>query len=231
MSGILPAKRNSVKILLLCSYDRDTLGIVKKLSYRIIRDYGSEDYEWSGRIIPIIARNVQVYHTESGSQHYCILSQQYKDKWSLTIFKNTAILDRIQCGKAEYDQLLERTREIAIASEGKYVEMKATFKIIELSKWSDIIFIVKIIPATRGGELIELTMIVCKYLFQRDKNVNKVVVFKKKRIELSWMAKEMIELGKIRSHQFGDFEELWELTRKELAVLIKSKGFEMVPIR
>jgi len=194
MSGILPAKGNSAKILLLRSYDRDTLGIVKRLSNRIIRDYGSEDYEWSGRIIPIIARNVQVYHTESGSQHYCILSQQYKDKWSLTIFKNRAILDRIQCDKAEYDQLLERTREIAIASEGKYVEMKATFKIIELSKWSDIIFI-------------------------------------EKRIELSWMAKEMIELGKIRSHQFGDFEELWELTRKELAVLIKSKGFEMVPIR
>lgn len=231
MSQIIPRKKDSIKILLLCSYDKDTLKIVRKLSDKIIRDYGSEDYEWSGRIIPVIAKNVRVYHTESGAHHYCIFSQQYKDKWSLTVFKNRTILDRMQCTTADYENLLKRVKKIVIGSKGKYVEMKATLKIIELSKWSDIIFIIKIIPFTRGGELIELTMIVCKHLFQHDKTVNKVVLFKKKIIELSWMAKEMIELGKIRSHQFKDFKELWELAKKELEVLMESKGFEMIPIR
>ena len=230
MSQVIPRKKSSIKILLLCSYDGNTLGIVRKLSDKIIRDYGSEDYEWSGRIIPIIARNVRVYHTESGSQHYCIISQQYKDKWSLTVFRNTTILDRMQCSKAEYEHLLRMVEKTVIDSKGEYTEMKATLKVIELSKWSDIIFIIKVIPFTRGGELIELTMIVCKHLFQRDKTVNKVVLFKKKRVELSWMAKEMIELGKIRSHQFEDFEGLWELAKKELEVLIVSKRFEMIPI-
>ena len=230
MSQVIPRKKSSIKILLLCSYDGETLRIVKKLSDRIIRDYGSEDYEWSGRMIPIIARNVRVYHTESGSEHYCIFSQQYKDKWSLTVFKNTTILDRMQCNNAEYEGLLETAEKIVIDSRGKLVEMKATLKVIELSKWSDIILIVKVKRLTRGGELIELTMIVCKHLFQRDKTVNKVVLFKKKGIELSWMAREMIELGKIRSHQFKDFEGLWETTRKELEVLIKSKKFGMIPI-
>lgn len=137
----------------------------------------------------------------------------------------------MQCTTADYENLLKRVKKIVIGSKGKYIEMKATLKIIELSKWSDIIFIIKIIPFTRGGELIELTMIVCKHLFQHDKTVNKVVLFKKKIIELSWMAKEMIELGKIRSHQFKDFKELWELAKKELEVLMESKGFEMIPIR
>jgi len=230
MSQIIPRKKDSIKVLLLCSYDSETLKIVKKLSDKIIRNYGSEDYEWSGRIIPILARNVSVFHTKSGSQNYCIFSQQYKDKWSLTVFKNTKILDRIQCTKVDYENLLKRVKELVVGSKGEYIEMKATPKIIELCKWSDIIFIIKIIPFTKGGELIELTMIVCKYLFQGDKTVNKVVLFKKRRIGLSWMAKEMIELGKIRSHQFEDFEELWKLARKELEVLIESKGFEMIPI-
>lgn len=230
MSQVIPRKKDSIKILLLCSYDSETLKIVKKLSDKIIRNYGSEDYEWSGRIIPILARNVSVFHTKSGSQNYCIFSQQYKDKWSLTVFKNTKILDRMQCTKVDYENLLKRVKELLVGSKCEYIEMKATPKIIELCKWSDIIFIIKIIPFTKGGELIELTMIVCKYLFQGDKTVNKVVLFKKRRIDLSWMAKEMIELGKIRSHQFEDFEELWKLARKELEALIESKGFEMIPI-
>jgi hypothetical protein len=230
MSQIIPKKKNSIKILLLCSYDSDTLRIVRKLSDKIIKNYGSEDYEWSGRIIPIIAKNVRVYHTESYSHHYCIFSQQYKDKWSLTVFKNTVILDRIQCTEAEHENLLREVQKTAIYSKGKYREMKATPKIIELCKWSDIIFIIKILPLTRGGELIELTMIVCKHLFQRDKTVNKVVLFKKRGVKLSWMAKEMIDLGKIRSHTFNDFEKLWEFTEKELELLIKNKGFQAIPL-
>lgn len=229
MSQIIPSKKDSIKILFLCSYDRHTLQIVKKLSDRIIRDYGSEDYEWSGRIIPVIAKNVRVYLTESGSHHYCIFSQQYRDKWSLTVFRNRAVLDRMQCTKADFESLLKEVEKIVIGGKGKYTEMKTTPKIIELSRWSDIIFIVKIIPFTRGGELIELAIIVCKHLFQGDKTVNKVVLLKKKGIELSWMAKEMIELGKIRSQKFKDFEELWRLARKELEALMKSRGFKMIP--
>lgn len=125
---------------------------------------------------------------------------------------------------------MKAVEKTAIDSKGKYMEMKATPKIIELCKWSDIIFIIKILPLTRGGELIELTMIVCKYLFQRDKTVNKVVLFKKKGIELSWMTKEMIDLGKIRSHNFRVFKDLWDLTAKELELLIKRKGFQMFSI-
>ena len=223
-------KKDAIKILLLCSYDSETLKIVKKLSDEILRNYGSEDYEWSGRIIPTIARNVSVFHTKSEAQNYCIFSQQYKDKWSLTVFRNAEILDRMQCTQDEYEKLLKRVKKLVIGSKGEYAEMKATPKIIELCKWSNIIFIIKILPFTKGGELIELTIIVCKYLFQCDKTVNKVVLFKKKRIDLSWMAKEMIELGKIRSHQFKDFEELWKLVKKELEILIESKGFEMIPI-
>ena len=230
MSQIIPRKKNSIKILFLCSYDSETLKIVRKLSNKIIKDYGSEDYEWSGRIIPIIAKNVRVYHTESHSHHYCIFSQQYNEKWSLTVFKNMRILDRFQCTEDEYENLLKAVEKTAIDSKGKYMEMKATPKIIELCKWSDIIFIIKILPLTRGGELIELTMIVCKYLFQRDKTVNKVVLFKKKGIELSWMTKEMIDLGKIRSHNFRVFKDLWDLTAKELELLIKRKGFQMFSI-
>ena len=231
MSQIIPKKKDSIKILLLCSYDGDTLKIVRKLSNKIIRDYGSEDYKWSGRIIPVIAKNVRVYHTESGSHNYCIFSQQYNDKWSLTVFKNAMVLERMQCPEDEYNTLLEGVKRLVAASNGKYIEMKATQKVIELSKWSDIIFIIKIKPSTSGGELIELTLIVCKHLFQRDKTVDKVLLFRKKGINISWMAREMLELGKIRSRKFEDFNELWGLTRKELEALIKRKGFDTSPIR
>lgn len=214
----------------MCSYDGKTLKMVRRLSDQIIKDYGSEDYEWSGRIIPIIARNVSVFQTKSEFDNYCIFSQRYKDKWSLTIFKNTKILDRMQCPKTAYENLLKSVKKLVMTSKGEYSEMKATPKIITLCKWSDIIFIIKILPFTRGGELIELTMIVCKNLFQRDKTVEKVILFKKKRIDLSWMAKEMIELGKIRSHKFEDFKELWESAKKELEDLMRNKGFEMIPI-
>lgn len=125
---------------------------------------------------------------------------------------------------------MKEAERIVIGHRGDVIEMKATLKIIELSKWSDIIFITKIKPLTKGGELIELTMIVCRYLFQGDTTVNKVVLFRKKGIKLSWMAKEMTELGKIRTHKFEGYEELWELARKELEVLMKKKGFKMTPI-
>jgi len=230
MSEIIPQKKDSINILLLCSYDRDTLRIVGRLSNQIIRDYGSEDYEWSGRIVPVIARNVRVYHTKSGSHNYCIFSQRYKDKWSSVFFKNATIVDRMQCTNADHEELLKEAERIVIGHRGDVIEMKATLKIIELSKWSDIIFITKIKPLTKGGELIELTMIVCRYLFQGDTTVNKVVLFRKKGIKLSWMAKEMTELGKIRTHKFEGYEELWELARKELEVLMKKKGFKMTPI-
>jgi len=36
MSEIIPQKKDSIKILLLCSYDRDTLRIVGRLSNQII---------------------------------------------------------------------------------------------------------------------------------------------------------------------------------------------------
>lgn len=231
MPRIIPIKTDSIKILLLSSYDNETLKIIRRLSDKIIRDYGSEDYEWSGRIIPVIARNVSIFHAKSESDHYCLFSQQYKEKWSLTVFKNAKILDRMQCDELEYRRLLREVEKVVIASKGEYIKMKATPKIIELCDWSDIIFIIKIFPLTKGGELIELTMIVCRNLFQNDKTVDKVVVFKKKGIELSWMAKEMIELGRIQSHQFEDFEELWELAAEELDVLIEDKGFDITPIR
>jgi len=100
----------------------------------------------------------------------------------------------------------------------------ATTKVMELCRWSDLIVVIKHRGLGRGGELIELTMIICLYLFKGDHSlVQKTVLLRKSKVRLSWMVEELIDLGSVKQKMYEDFRSLVEELKQEIDQVIEVK--------
>jgi hypothetical protein len=88
---------------------------------------------------------------------------------------------------------------------------------MELCRWSDLIAVIKQRGLGRGGELIELAMIICLYLFKGDSSLmQKTILLRKSRVRLSWMVKELTNLGKVKQETYKDLYSLVEELKQEI---------------
>jgi len=217
---IFPHIEEAEKVLLLCSYDDETLQTVELLIEKLKEVY---DPDFRGRVIPVVAKNMKILEARSQKERYLIMSEKYKDSWSLTLFKEGKIVDNAQCTNDQLDKVLKQFEEAAKKDLGECREMMTTTKVMELSKWADLIVVLKHMELGRGGELIELAMIVSAYLFKDDASVHKTLLLRRHHVTLSWMVREMIQLGILRQKTYKDFAELLTEFKQEIDLGIERK--------
>jgi Flp pilus assembly CpaF family ATPase len=63
-------------------------------------------------------------------ERYLILSERWRDKWSISPSKNGKIINNFQCNNAEYDAVIKQI-EKSIKGVGEYRELIATTKVME----------------------------------------------------------------------------------------------------
>jgi len=79
----------------------------------------------------------------------------------------------------------------------------------------------------RGGELIELTMIICLYLFKGDHSLVQRRFTEKSKVRLSWMVEELIDLGLVKQKIYEDFRSLVEELKQEIDQVIEVKRIDL----
>ena len=98
-----------------------------------------------------------------------------------------------------------------------------------LCRWSDLIAVIKHRGLGRGGELIELTMIICLYLFKEDPSlVQKTILLRKSKVRLSWMVKELVDLGSVKQKTYEDFRSLVEELKQEIDRVVEVKRIGLI---
>lgn len=222
---IIPSVEEAIRVLLLCSYDEKTLGTVELIIEKLKEIY---DPDFRGRIMPIVAKNVKILEARSQKERYLIFSEKFQDKWSLTLFKQGKIIENAQCTEDQLGTIAQKIEEAAKKDLGECKEIMTTTKIMELSEWADLIAVIKHVELGRGGELIELAMIVCAHLFKKDMSVHKTILLRRDPVTLSWMANEMIQLGALRQKSYKDFDELLVEFKQQVDLITERKRLERI---
>jgi hypothetical protein len=165
--------KNPIRVLFLCSYDKDTLEVVENVIDNILDIY---DPQFQKKLIAVLAKNVKIIEARSQEEEYLILAEKYKNVWDISIFKNGEIIGNFRCGLKEYKSIIRRL-ESSLKDMGQYREITAITKVIGLCKWADIIIVIKHLELGKGGELIELAIIACSYFFKGDTSIVQKTIY------------------------------------------------------
>lgn len=221
VKDMIPKPTRTIKVLLLGSYDRSTKQIMRDLIESL---KGTYDPECRGQFIAVLADDVSILQARSQLSTYLILTERKKSKCTIRLFRNQDTIDVFDCQEAELQDVMNQIKEL-IDKAGEYRETTASFKVRCLCRWANLVGVVKQKGLTRGGELIELTMIVCLALFNVEDFTGKTVVFAKRGIKLSWMLEEMVKLGKLKTVSSSDFADLSRKLKAEIDMLIEREAF------
>jgi hypothetical protein len=213
MPQVIPIGKEAIRVLFLCSYDKKTLNVVEQAITKIREIY---DPDFRKKLLPVLAKNLRIFEARSGEERYLILSEKWGNECGVSLFKNGKIINNFQCSSRECNEILRQIEE-SIRGLGEFRELTATTKVMELCRWSDLIAVIKQRGLGRGGELIELAMIICLYLFKGDSSLmQKTILLRKSRVRLSWMVKELTNLGKVKQETYKDLYSLVEELKQEI---------------
>jgi len=215
---------NAVRILFLCSYDKETLKVVENVIDNLSDVYDPKyDLQFEKKLMLILAKNVRIFEGRRGGEIYLIFAEKYRNIWEISIFKGGKIIDIFRYGLKEYKSFIKQL-ESYFKDVGQYKEITAITKVIELCKWADIIVVIKHLELGKGGELIELAIIACSYFFKEDISlVQKTVLLRKSKVKLSWMAKDLLKLGYMREKIYNNIPSLVEELKNEIDRVIELK--------
>lgn len=221
IKDMIPKPTRTIKVLLLGSYDRSTKQTMRDLVERLKETY---DPECRGQFIAVLADDVSILQARSQLGTYLILTERKESKCTIRLFRNQDTIDVFDCQETELKDIINQIKEL-IDKAGEYRETTASLKVRCLCRWANLVSVVKQKGLTRGGELIELTMIVCLALFNVEDFTGKTVVFAKSGIKLSWMLEEMMKLGKLKTVSFSDFRDLLGKLKEQIDMLIDREAF------
>jgi hypothetical protein len=215
---------NAVRILFLCSYDKETLKVVENVIDNLSDIYDPKyDLQFEKKLMLILAKNVRIFEGRRGEEIYLIFAEKYRNIWEISISKDGKIIDISRYGLKEYKSFIKQL-ESYFKDVGQYKEITAITKVIELCKWADIIVVIKHLELGKGGELIELAIIACSYFFKEDISlVQKTVLLRKSKVKLSWMAKDLLKLGYMREKIYNNIPSLVEELKNEIDRVIELK--------
>jgi hypothetical protein len=220
IKDMIPKPTRTIKVLLLGSYDTSTKQVMRDLVENLKATY---DPECRGQFIAVLADDVDILWARSQLSTYLILTERKDSKCTIRLFRNQDTIDVFDCQEPELEDAVNQIKEL-IDKAGDYTEVAASLKVRCLCRWANLVSVIKQKGLTRGGELIELTMIVCLALFNVEDFTMKTVVFSRKGMKLSWMLQEMVNLGKVKTISFIDFKDLSEKLKAEIDVLIQREA-------
>ena len=219
-----PRPAKTLKVLILGSYDKQTKDLMEKLTEEIKRIY---DYRFEGKLVAVLVENVRIFRSRTQNDRiYVLITEKYGRKQVLSLFKDGRGLDVFEAGARE--ALEYETKIVSTISESKeFREIFVTSKVRSLSEWADLIPVVKERSLTRGGELIELSVLTCMKLFNAADYTPKIMLLQRKGVKLSWMADELVKLGGMRSaSMYQDFSSLMEVVVRQLDLILEQQGFK-----
>ncbi len=216
---------NGLRILLLGSYDDITRTILHKLRKDLNERF--ERYACT----TLLLENMDIHVSlRPGLHDYSVFfEKEGENAGAVTLIKEkTKPIERIEYkSEQEYQQ--------SIGSGSGSIDFKHFRKVPELEKasilndWADLVYLIKQLELTRGGELVELT-----YLLHRHRGGKSVVdplkyeFFYKKEIEISTMVKEIVVHNKIYPIEYTEYEELrdsaFEVTERHISRLNTQLG-------
>lgn len=96
-------------------------------------------------------------------------------------------------------------------------------KVVILNEWADVIYLVKHLENTRGGELVELTYLLYRKNIKSNHDPLKYEFFYKSEIEISTMVKEIVSNNRITPVVYRDYDDLqqrvFEITGRHISRL------------
>jgi hypothetical protein len=217
-----------IKVPILGSYDQITLSLMRRLIDDIKSNY---DPEYEGNVFALLASDLRLFVSRAGNHTYAIITEECKkqgsreDTFTLSIFKDGAQIEAFDVkNKDELNQKMQKI-EYEMSSNG-FREAPTTEKVTRMFRWADLMPIVKEQELTRGGELIELAMLFCLELFRNENHLRKRLTYwLGQEWGLSWMAQEIVQLGKAKNAQeYGNFDELYQIIKKGLDNELARRG-------
>jgi hypothetical protein len=192
-----------LRILLLGSYDNKTKKILDDL-----RKHLNEKFERYS-CITLLLENIDFFLSlKSGEPECAILIEKEGERGTAYLLesktKPLAIIDYFN-----EDDFKEK-----IGQESKAVDFKQFRKLSELEKvdrleeWADLIYLVRHLESTRGGELVELAYLLLRQSGNRYSDRLKYEVFYKIGIEISTMIKEIVGINKIDTIGYDNYKNL-----------------------
>jgi hypothetical protein len=202
---------NGLRILLLGSYDGETKEILYQL--KISLDERFERYA----SIALLIETVDVYISfDPGLHDYILLFEGRKNGGTVFIMKGkTKLLESIDYDNEEqFQQRIGNTIDFK-----KFRKLTQLEKVSMLAEWADLIYLVRHLESTRGGEFVELV-----YLLVRPgtsmQDRFKYEFFYKKGIEISTMMKEIVINNKIDTTSYNDDDGLKDVVFAKTAAHI-----------
>ncbi len=210
-----PRPGRALRVLLLGSYDDQTKDLMRTLIRMLIDTYDPQHDLKSRRLVPLLVEDVRMFESRSGADSYWVIFEQYDDVYTFRLFHGENRIDAFDCKVADFQNSMKEIENSILASQD-YREIFVTNKVRQLCQWVDLITVFKHQELTRGGELIELTMLVVLELVHREFFSSKMSIFRNSSVSLSWMVDEIMQLGRIKPIQYSSYEELAKLLRREV---------------
>lgn len=210
-----PKPGRTLRVLLLGSYDDETKDLMRRLIRMLIDIYDPQHDLKARRLVPLLVEDVRIFESRSGADSYWVIFERYDDVYTFQLFKGENRIDAFDCKVADFQDSVKEIEDSILASQD-YHEIFVTNKVRQLCQWVDLIAVFKDKELTRGGELIELTMLVVLELVGQDFFSRKMSIFRKRNVSLSWMVEEIMQLDRIRPIQYSSYEELAKSLRNEV---------------
>ena len=216
---------NGLRILLLGSYDKKT----KEILHHLRKDLNGTFERYSP--IPLLLENIDflVPLTAQASVYTLIIERQEGGRGTAYILENqtkpVAIIDFLN--------EIDFTNKIGIKSHvldfPQLRKLPELEKVSKLAEWADLIYFVRHLESTHGGELVELTYLIMQQAHSPSyRDPLKYEFFYKKGIEISTMIREIVDLSKIDTIEYNNYNTLWEkvleITKKHISRLNSFTG-------
>lgn len=202
MSDILG---NGLKILILGSYDKETKNFIKRAKNTLTDTF--QRYSCT----TLLLENIDMYVSSTSSAHdYWIIFENEENRNTVIILE-----DKIKPiefidykNQEEFKKRLGKDSSQPIDFK-QFRKLSQIEKVQYLDEWADLIFLIREVESTRGGEIVELVYL----LFQQSsskswRDPNKYEFFYKNDITLSSMIKEIVNFYNIIPKDYLNADDL-----------------------
>jgi hypothetical protein len=209
---------SGLRILLLGSYDDQTINILHQLRLNLNETF--QRYSCT----TLLLENMDVYISlDPQIGDYSLFFENVGTGGVVTIIREKTKPVEILSYKNEEDFKTNIGKDAGLIDFKNFRKVSELEKVLILNDWADVVYLIKELESTRGGELIELTYLL--YNLQNRTNVDplKYEFFYKKNIEISTMMKEIVSNNKIIPQEYELTDQLndkvIEITKKHISRL------------
>lgn len=200
---------NGLRVLLLGSYDDTTKEILHNLQSDL--DKWFERYSCT----TLLLENLEVHVSLStAANDYSLFFEKDGRSGVCMILKDkTKPIERI-----EYEDEEDFRNKLGIGSGTidfkQFRQVTELEKVAILNEWADVVYLIKHLENTRGGELVELTYLLSRRTMKSNHDPLKYEFFYKHGIAISTMVKEIVANNKIAPLEYDDYNSLRDTALK-----------------